>query len=86
MRDDFYHAALEVVRLAGDEPLDNWAVAEFPYCQTAGKPLLVYVDGLSAQTRSNIGANLAIPLSEINGIDGFRHALPPDLRHRLGLP
>src|SRR5260370_18979532 len=61
-----YLAAVAVIRLAGHEPLDNWAVAEFPYCQKVGKKLLIYVDGLSAQARSTLAMNMTIPFSDIS--------------------
>jgi hypothetical protein len=86
LRDDFYQGALAVVRLAGEEPLDNWAVAEFSHCQSIGKFLLVYLDGLSTQARSNITPHVTIPVSEINGVDDFRRVLPRDVRLRLNLP
>jgi hypothetical protein len=86
LRDEFYQAAVAVIRLAGHEPLDNWAVAEFPYCQKVGKELLIYVDGLSAQARSTIAMNVTNPFSEISGIDDFRQNLPRDLRRLLGGP
>jgi hypothetical protein len=83
LRDDFYEAIVAVIRLAGNEPLDNWAVPEFNHCQTVGKRLLVYLDGLSAQARSTVNANITTHCIEIGGIDDFRRDLPESLRRLL---
>jgi hypothetical protein len=90
VRDSFYGAEVVVVRFAGSDPLDNWALPELEGPQERspvarfGKKYLIYADALEAAHIAGLDARLVGPVRRISGITDFGKRLETDLRAILG--
>ena len=82
LRDDFYNAEVVIVRLAGAEPLDNWAVPELRASSMlqSGTTYFIYADGLNDDAVDLLTAEQIGPIKRINGTMDFSRQLEADLR------
>ena len=81
LRDDFYRAEIAVVRLAGNFPLDNWAIPEL----AIHKRCLVYSCAIPEEMLEDVVAHSSCVLVSLAGLDDFRARLAADIRAALGV-